>query len=63
MYTPTQTSWLHQVEIWCGILVRRRLKRARFTAVDDLRARLLAFLDDVHKTMAKPFTWPYAGRP
>ena len=63
VYTPTQTSWFHQVEIWCGILVRRRLKRASFTAVDDLRARLFAVLDEVNKTRAKPFTWTYAGRP
>jgi transposase len=63
VYTPKHTSWLNQVEIWCGILVRRRLKRASFTSVDDLHERLLAFIDYFNKTMAKPFKWTYAGRP
>jgi transposase len=63
VYTPKHTSWLNQVEIWFGILVRRRLKRASFTSVDDLRERLLAFIDYFNKTMAKPFKWTYAGRP
>ena len=63
VYTPKHTSWLNQVEIWFGILVRRLLKRASFTAVDDLRERLFAFIDYFNKTMAKPFKWTYAGRP
>jgi len=63
VYTPKHTSWLNQVEIWFGILVRRLLKRASFTSIDELRERLLAFIDYFNKTMAKPFKWTYAGRP
>jgi transposase len=63
VYTPKHTSWLNQVEIWFGILVRRLLKRASFTSVDDRRERLLAFIAYFNKTMAKPFKWTYAGRP
>ena len=63
MYTPQQTSWLNQVEIWCSILVRRLLKRASFTSVEELRRRMLAFIDYCNQTMAKPFKWTYAGRP
>ena len=63
VYTPTHTSWLNQVEIWFGILVRRLLKRGRFTSVTDLRQRILDFIEYFNKTMAKPFTWTYAGRP
>lgn len=63
VYTPKHTSWLNQVEIWFSILVRRLLKRASFTAVDDLRQRILAFIDYFNTTMAKPFKWTYAGRP
>ena len=63
VYTPKHTSWLNQVEIWFGILVRRLLKRASFTSVDDLRERLFAGIDYFNKTMAKPFKWTYAGRP
>lgn len=63
VYTPKHTSWLNQVEIWFGILVRRLLKRASFTSVDDLRARILAFIAYFNATMAKPFKWTYKGRP
>jgi hypothetical protein len=63
VYTPKHTSWLNQVEIWFSILVRRLLKRASFTSVEELRRRLLAFIDYFNTTMAKPFKWTYAGRP
>jgi hypothetical protein len=51
------------VEIWFSILVRRLRKRASFTSVDELRQRMLAFIDYFDQTMAKPFKWTYAGRP
>jgi hypothetical protein len=31
--------------------------------VEDLRQRLLAFVDYFNKTLAKPFQWTYTGRP
>jgi DDE superfamily endonuclease len=63
MYTPKHTSWLNQIELWLSILVRRLLKRGNFTSVEDLRERILAFMASFNKTMAKPFKWPYKGRP
>lgn len=63
VYTPKHTSWLNQVEIWFSILVRRLLKRASFKSVDELRQRILKFIDYFNKIMAKPFKWTYAGRP
>jgi transposase len=63
VYTPKHTSWLNQVEIWFSILVRKLLKRASFTSLEDLRKRLLAFIDYFNRTMAKPFRWTYTGRP
>lgn len=62
VYLPKHTSWLNQVEIWLGILVRRVIKRGNFTSLDDLRAKILAFIDSFNRT-AKPFRWTYAGRP
>ena len=62
IYTPIHTSWLNQVEIWFSILVRRLLKRASFSSVEDLRQRILAFIDYFNKTLAKPFKWTYTGR-
>lgn len=63
VYTPKHCSWLNQIEIWFSILVRRLLKRGSFTSVEELRERILAFIEYFNKTMAKPFKWTYAGRP
>ena len=63
VYTPKHTSWLNQIEIWFSILVRRLLKRGNFSSVNELKERILAFIDYFNETMAKPFKWTYAGRP
>jgi transposase len=63
VYTPKHSSWLNQVEIWFSILVRRLLKRTSFSSVEELRQRVLAFIDYFNKIMAQPFKWTYAGRP
>jgi transposase len=63
VYTPKHSSWLNQIEIWFSILMRRLLKRASFTSTDDLRQRILAFIDYFNRTLAKPFKWTYTGRP
>lgn len=61
-YTPKHASWLNQIELWFSILVRRLLKRASFTSLDDLKARVLQFIEYFNRTMAKPFKWTYTGR-
>lgn len=62
VYVPKHTSWLNQVEIWFSILVRRVIKRGNFTSQDDLRAKILDFVEYFNRT-ATPFRWTYAGRP
>ena len=61
-YTPKHASWMNQVEIWFSILVRKVLKRGNFTSVEDLKAKVLAFIDYYQRTMAKPFKWTYKGK-
>ncbi len=63
IYTPKHASWLNQVEIWFSILVRRLLKRGTFPSLDQLRDRILRFIDFFNATMAKAFSWTYTGRP
>jgi transposase len=63
VYTPRHCSWLNQVEIWFSILVRRLLKRASFTSLNDLRTRVAKFIDYFNEVLAKPFRWTYTGRP
>jgi hypothetical protein len=61
-YTPKHSSWLNQMEIWLSILVRKLLKRGSFTSVEELQARVLAFIEYYNQTMAKPFKWTYQGK-
>jgi transposase len=61
-YTPKHASWMNQIEIWFSILVRKLLKRATFTSVADLKAKVLAFVAYFNRTMAKPFRWTYQGK-
>jgi len=63
VYTPKHSSWLNQIELWFSILMRRLLKRASFTSTEDLRERILAFIDYFNRILAKPFKWTYTGRP
>ena len=62
-YTPKHASWMNQIELWFSIVVRKLLKRASFTSVEDLQARVLAFIQYFNATMAKPFQWTYGQKP
>ncbi len=61
-YTPKHSSWLNQIEIWLSILVRKLLKRGSFSSVEELEAKVRAFIDYYNETMAKPFAWTYRGK-
>ena len=63
VYTPKHTSWLNQIEIWFGILVRKLLRRSSFRSVEDLKARILAFIAYFNRTMAEPIRWLYSVEP
>ena len=61
-YTPKHASWMNQIEIWFSILVRKVLKRGNFISTDDLRRKVLAFIEYYNRTMAKPFKWTFQGK-
>jgi hypothetical protein len=61
-YTPKHASWMNQVEIWLSVLARKVLGRGSFTSVEDLKAKVLAFIAYYNRTMARPFRWNY-GKP
>jgi transposase len=63
VYTPKHSSWLNQVEIVFGIVMRKVIRRGNFTSVDDLRNKILAFIDYFNQVFARPFNWTYTGRP
>lgn len=61
-YTPKHSSWMNQIEIWLSILVRKLLKRGSFLSVQDLQAKVFAFIEYYNRTMAQPFKWTYQGK-
>ena len=61
-YTPKHASWMNQIEIWFGILMRKVIKRGNFMSKADLKKKILEFMDYFNKTMAKPFKWTYKGK-
>ena len=63
LYTPKHASWMNQIEIWFGILVRKVIRRGSFASKGQLKQKLQAFIQHFNRTMAKPFKWTYAGKP
>jgi hypothetical protein len=61
-HTPTHANWVNQVELFFSILARGLLKHGEFDSVEDLAARILAFINDYNQR-ARPFRWTYDGRP
>ena len=60
-YTPRHASWMNQIEIWFGILAKKAIRRGSFTSKQDLKRKILDFIEYFNKTMAKPFKWTYRG--
>lgn len=61
-YTPKHASWMNQIEIWFGILMRKVIKRGNFLSKDNLKKKILDFMVYFNETMAKPFKWTYQGK-
>lgn len=62
-FTPKHCSWLNQIEIWFSILVRKLLRRSSCNSKEQLKQRILEFVEYFNRTMAKPFQWTYKGKP
>jgi hypothetical protein len=63
VFTPRHCSWLNQIELWFSVLARKVLRRGSFTSLDDLRSKLLAFIEYFNDVLAKPYRWTFTGRP
>ena len=61
-YTPKHASWMNQIEIWFGILMKKVIKRGNFSSQEDLKNKILNFMSYFNETMAKPFKWTYKGK-
>jgi hypothetical protein len=61
--SPKHASWINQIEISFGILVRKVIRRGNFASLSELEQKLLAFIDYFNPAMAKPFKWTYQAKP
>jgi transposase len=55
-FAPVHCSWMNQVEQWFSILQRKRLVAPNFRDLNDLEAKLLAFIAEWN-AVAHPFAW------
>ena len=63
VYLPKHTSWLNQIEIVFGIIMRKVIRRGSFTSTADLKDKLERFIVYFNEVFAKPFRWTFTGRP
>jgi transposase len=63
VYTPKHSSWLNQIEVVFGVMMRKVIRRGSFRSVADLRSKLTNFIAYFNEVFAKPFHWTYTGRP
>lgn len=63
VHTPIHASWLNQVEIFFSILHRRCFKHANFTSQEDLRLKVLAFIQRWNEAEGHAFNWTFRGYP
>lgn len=63
VHTPLHASWMNQVEVWFSILGRRALRFSSFSSREELRSRIIGFIDHWNRFEAHPFKWKWSGRP
>jgi len=61
VYTPKHGSWINQIEIWFGILQRKELKNGSFRSEEELRTRVLKFVEKWNIEKCHPFRWQFRG--
>ena len=62
-FTPSHASWLNQIEIWFGTLVRKLIRRGNFASVADLENKIIEFIQYYDEHLAHPYRWTYTGKP
>jgi transposase len=55
-FTPTDSSWLNQVERCFALLLQRQIKRGSHYRVRELEAAVAEFIA-IHNQQPKPFVW------
>ena len=56
VFTPKHSSWLNQIEMVFGVISRRIMRYGNFTSKQDLKQKLLSFVDYFNRTFASHST-------
>jgi len=62
-YTPIHASWVNQIEIFFSILQKRCLKHGNFSSKDDLKRKVLSFIQRWNGGEGHTFNWTFRGYP
>jgi transposase len=62
-YLPTHASWLNQIEIWFSTLSRKLLKRINVRSLQELKDKIVKFVEYYNDKIAHPYKWTYTGKP
>ncbi len=62
-YLPTHASWLNQIEIWFSTLSRKLLKRLNVSSLQELKDKIVKFINYYNDKIAHPYKWTYTGKP
>jgi transposase len=62
-YLPTHASWLNQIEIWFSTLSRKLLKRLNVASLQELKDKIVKFIEYYNDKIAHPYKWTYTGKP
>jgi len=62
VYIPKHCSWLNPVEVCFSGLSKRVLKRGNFSSKEDLKGKLLAYIDFYNENLAKKFKWSISSK-
>ena len=62
-FLPTHASWLNQIEIWFSTLSRKLLKRLNVSSLQELKNKIVKFINYYNDKLAHPYRWTYTGKP
>lgn len=63
VHTPLHASWMNQVEIFFSILHKRCIRNGSFLSEEDLKRKLMAFIERWNAEEGHPFNWTFRGYP
>jgi hypothetical protein len=61
-YLSRHTSWLNQIEIWCGLLRRKVTRLGNFASLTHLCDKITHFITYYNAVLPQTYKWTCTGR-